>query len=183
VTRLVSVSVIGGLAGAALLLVTSDEALRTLVPVLLGLATVLLAMQQRLRRLVGRADTAADEALADAAWLPAAVGLVSVYGGFFGAGVGVMMLATLGIGIHAPLNKSNAIKQLLQLTINLAAAAFFLFSGKVWWGLVAVMAVGSTIGGAVGGRLAGQLDPAKFRMIVVAIGTVLTIYYAIRVLF
>jgi uncharacterized membrane protein YfcA len=183
VIRLVSLAVGGGLVGALLLRITSDDALRALVPVLLGLATVLLAVQQRLRKLVGRADVAQNEPLADARWLPAAVGLVSVYGGFFGAGLGVMMLATLGIGIHMPLNKSNAIKQLLQLTINLAAAVFFVFSGKVWWSLAAAMAIGSTLGGAVGGRLVGKLDPAKFRVIVVVLGATLTIYYAYNVLF
>ena len=106
-----------------------------------------------------------------------------MYGGFFGAGLGVMLLATLGIGIHLPLTASNAIKQALSLVINLTAAVFFVFSGKVWWGLAAAMAVGSTVGGAVGGRAVGKLEPAKFRVIVVALGTALTIYYAITVMF
>lgn len=180
---LVAFSMLGGLTGAALLRVTSDDSLRTLVPVLLGLATLLLAMQPRLKRMLGR-DAAADgSSLPDARWLPFAIGVVAVYGGFFGAGLGVMLLATLGIGIHLPLTASNAIKQALSLVINVTAAAFFVFSGKVWWWLVLVMAIGSMLGGALGGRLVSRLDPAKFRLIVVVAGTALTIYYAIKVLF
>jgi uncharacterized protein len=180
---LVAFSVLGGLTGAALLRVTSDDSLRTLVPVLLGLATLLLAMQPRLKRMLGR-DAAADgSTLPDAGWLPFAIGVVAVYGGFFGAGLGVMLLATLGIGIHLPLTASNAIKQALSLVINVTAAAFFVFSGKVWWWLVLVMAIGSMLGGALGGRLVSRLDPAKFRLIVVVAGTALTIYYAVKVLF
>jgi uncharacterized protein len=180
---LVAFSVLGGLTGAALLRVTSDDSLRTLVPVLLGLATLLLALQPRLKRMLGR-DAAADgSSLPDARWLPFAIGVVAVYGGFFGAGLGVMLLATLGIGIHLPLTASNAIKQALSLVINVTAAAFFVFSGKVWWWLVLVMAIGSMLGGALGGRLVSRLDPAKFRLIVVVAGTALTIYYAIKVLF
>jgi uncharacterized membrane protein YfcA len=181
--RLVGISALGGLAGAGLLLVTSDDALRNLVPVLLGLATLLLALANRIRRAVGRADVADDAELADARWLPAVIGLVAVYGGFFGAGVGVMLLAVLSIGVHQPLNRSNAIKQAMSLVINVTAASFFVFSGKVYWGLAAVMSVGSIAGGHVGGRFVGRLDPQRFRLIVVVIGAVLTVVYAVRTWF
>lgn len=170
---------IGGLAGAALLRVTSDEGLRTAIPVLLGAATLLLALQPRLRLWLGR--HAASAARPDAVWLAPVVVGVAVYGGFFGAGIGVMLLAVLGLGVHEPLTRANALKQALSLTINLVAAVFFVFSGRVWWTVAAVMGVGSWLGGVAGGRLVGRLDPERFRLVVVAIGAVITVVYGVRV--
>jgi uncharacterized protein len=181
--RLIGVAALGGLAGAALLLVTSDNLLRKLVPVLLALATGLLAASQRLKAALARPIEPGQTAPSDAVWLPFVIGLVAVYGGFFGAGIGVMLLAVLGIGVHQPLNRSNALKQVLSLTINLTAAVFFLFSGKVWWGVAAAMSVGSVVGGHFGGKLAGRLQPDRFRVLVVSIGAVLTVVYAVRVYF
>ena len=178
---LIAVSVLGGLAGAALLLVTSDDALRRLIPVLLALATLLLASANRIRVALGRTHVEGSASLVDASWLPGVVALVAVYGGFFGAGIGVMLLAVLSIGVHESLTRANAIKQVLSLVINVAAAVFFVFSGKVWWTVAAVMAVGSVTGGYLGGRLVGRLDPDRFRIVVVVIGAVLSIVYAWRV--
>lgn len=177
--NLVVAGSIGGLAGAVLLKVTSDDALRTVVPVLLALATTLLALQPRMRLWLGR--YAAGENSPDSPWLVPVVGLVAVYGGFFGAGVGVMLLAVLGLGVHQNLTRSNALKQVLSLTVNLVAALFFVFSGKVWWSVVAVMAGGSWIGGVAGGRLASRIDPERFRLVVVIVGAVVTVVYAARV--
>jgi len=180
--RLVGFAAIGGLAGAGLLLVTSNETLRKLIPVLLGLATLLLASANRIRRAVGRVHVE-GETLPDARWLPLVIALVAVYGGFFGAGIGVMLLAVLSIGVHEPLNRSNALKQVLSLVINLTAALFFVFSGRVWWYVVIAMSVGSVVGGHLGGRLVGRLDPDRFRVVVVAVGAALTVVYAARIWF
>ena len=180
--RLVGFAALGGLVGAGLLLVTSNEVLRKLIPLLLGLATLLLASANRIRRAVGRVHVE-GETLPDARWLPAVIALVAVYGGFFGAGVGVMLLAVLSIGVHDTLNRSNALKQVMSLVINVTAALFFVFSGRVWWYVVAAMAVGSVIGGHVGGRLVGRLDPDRFRTVVVIVGTVLTAVYAFKIWF
>ena len=184
--RLVLLAAFGGLVGGGLLLVTSDDALRKLVPVLLALATVLLGASNRIKRALGRSGVAEHDELADAPWLPVVLGLVAVYGGFFGAGVGVMLLAVLGIGVHQPLPKSNALKQVLSFVINVTAAVFFVVSslvgdGKVRWGLAAVMSVGSILGGLAGGKFVGRLDPDRFRWIVVAVGAVLSLVYAYRV--
>lgn len=177
--NLVIAGSIGGLAGAVLLKFTSDDALRAIVPVLLALATTMLALQPRLRLWLGR--HAANAKSPDSPWLVPVVGLVAVYGGFFGAGVGVMLLAVLGLGIHQDLTRSNALKQVLSLTVNLVAALFFVFSGKVWWSVVAVMAGGSWLGGVAGGRLVSRVDPDRFRLVVVFVGAVITIVYAARV--
>jgi uncharacterized protein len=178
--RLVGVAVAGGLVGGGLLLVTSDDALRLLVPVLLAIATVMLGLSQRLKRRLGRSSGDGTATTADAAWLPAAVGVVAVYGGFFGAGLGVMLLAVLSVGVHQGLQRSNALKQVLSLVINTVAALLFAVTGPVQWGLAAVMAVGALAGGAVGGRLVGRLDPDRFRLIVVTSGALLTLVYAWR---
>ena len=97
-----------------------------------------------------------------------------------------MLLAVLGIGVHQPLPKSNALKQVLSFVINVTAAVFFVVSslvgdGKVRWGLAAVMSVGSILGGLAGGKFVGRLDPDRFRWIVVAVGAVLSLVYAYRV--
>ncbi len=178
---LLGAGAVGGIAGALLLKFTSDDRLRTLIPVLLGVATLLLALQPRIRTLLGR--HAARPGQPDARWLAPAIGLGAVYGGYFGAGLGVMMLALLGLGVHEPLNRSNVLKQLLAFVINLVAAVLFAFSGKVWWGLAGLMAAGSLLGGVLGGRVAGRLNPERFRVVVVMVGAAVTIAYAVKVWF
>ncbi len=191
VRRLSVIAAGGGLLGSILLVLTSDDAFRVLIPALLFLATLLLATQDRLRKLLrigvpaGGGAQIADGAPAvhDPAWLLAPIGLVSVYGGYFGAGLGIMLLAVLGIVLHEPLNRLNALKQVLAFVINMAAALFFVFSGKVNWSLAAVMAVASLAGGNAGGRLAGRVQPAKLRAIVVVIGFTIAVVYAVRTWF
>lgn len=177
--RLLAAAAVGGLAGALLLNRTSDERLRQFIPLLLGSATLLLALHPTLRRRLGR--HAAGEGRPDAVWLVPAVAGAAVYGGYFGAGLGVMLLAVLGLGVHEPLNRANVLKQLLALAINLVAAVFFVFTGDVRWGLAGLMAAGSLVGGVFGGLLAGRLDPDRFRVVVVAVGAVITVVYALRV--
>ena len=111
----------------------------------------------------------------------AAVGIGAVYGGFFGAGLGVMLLAVLGIALDGTLNEANAMKQLLSLATNATAAVLFLFSGRVYWWVALVMAVAAMVGGYTGGRLADKLDAARFRIVVVIAGAVLTVVYAVKV--
>jgi uncharacterized membrane protein YfcA len=94
----------------------------------------------------------------------------AVYGGFFGAGLGIMLLAILGVFSVETLTKSNALKQALSLVINLVAAVFFAFSGHVRWSLVPVMAVASIAGGVLGGRLATRISADLLRRLVVIAG-------------
>ena len=185
IRRLAIVAAAGGLAGSILLVLTSDEAFRKLIPGLILLATVLLAGQERLRRRLRR-----DHALTDAdgnavdphdpSWLPIPVFFMSIYGGYFGAGLGIMLLAVLGIVLQDPLNRLNALKQVLAFVITVTAALFFLTSGKVYWVVALVMAITSLVGGAAGGRVAGSVRPEVLRAIVVIIGLSVSIAYAIR---
>jgi uncharacterized membrane protein YfcA len=172
---------LGGLVGSIVLLLTSDEAFRNLVPVLLLVATLLLAGQDRIRSILRLqpAGAVASEA-ADPTWLPFPVFLVSLYGGYFGAGLGIMLLAVLGLALHDVLPRLNALKQVLALVINGTAAVFFLFSGKVYWVVGLVMAVTSLLGGSVGGRLAGAVQPARLRLVVVVIGLSVSVAYAVK---
>ena len=110
----------------------------------------------------------------------AIVFVASIYGGYFGAGLGIVFLAVLGVFLPDDLTDVNALKQAMSVVVNVTASLFFLFSGKVWWGAAAVMAVGALVGGNLGGRLAGRLDPNVFRWLVVAIGVVVAVVYAVR---
>jgi len=113
-------------------------------------------------------------------WVVAPVALAAVYGGYFGAGLSVIVLATLGLLIDDSLTRLNALKQSVALCVNVAAAIFFLFTGQVVWPAALVMAVGALIGGALGGRLAGRIRPSILRWIVVTIGFVVGVGYLLR---
>jgi uncharacterized membrane protein YfcA len=178
---LAAVSAVGGLAGSILLVVVSAATFRTVVPYLILLACATLLAQDRLRRMVARAGSAAppDEAAEHrpgAAEL-AAVLLCSVYGGFFGAGLGIMLLAVIGLFSDAGFVRSNALKQALSLIVNAIAALFLVFSGKVEWVYAVVMAATSTLGGALGGRYVQVIDPRVLRAGVVVLGCVVAIRY------
>jgi uncharacterized membrane protein YfcA len=101
----------------------------------------------------------------------------AVYGGFFGAGLGIMLLAVLGLFSSENLVKVNAVKQVLSFVINLVAAAFFAFSNQVSWELVPIMAVGSLIGGAGGGRLVRLVNPSVLRRVVVVAGVAVAVSF------
>ena len=89
-------------------------------------------------------------------------------------------LAVLGLFLDDTLTRLNALKQCISLATNVAAAVFFLFSGLVIWPLAIIMAAGALIGGAIGGHVAGRIDPGRLRWTIVAIGTVVGLYYLIR---
>jgi len=180
IRRLTVAAALGGLAGSVLLLLTSDDAFRNLIPVLLLVATLLLAGQDRIRKVLRLGAGGVVTEAADPTWLPVPVFFVSMYGGYFGAGLGIMLLAVMGLVLHDSLPRLNALKQVLAFAINGTAALFFLTSGKVYWVVALVMAVASLAGGNVGGRLAGAVQPAKLRLVVVTIGLAVAIGYALK---
>jgi uncharacterized protein len=101
----------------------------------------------------------------------------SVYGGFFGAGLGIMLLAVLGLLTTRPLLEVNALKQALSFVINLVAACFFAISGRVEWELVPVMAVAAIIGATLGTRLVRVIDPVYLRRLVVVVGIAVAVAF------
>jgi len=175
----VPASIVGGVLGGFLLLQTGEKLFRDLVPFLILLASVLLAIQDPVRAwLVRRMGEHHSENLQKITWLP--VGLASIYGGYFGAGLSVIVLSALGLTLEDTLTRLNALKQAVAFSVNIAAAIFFLFSGKVLWSAALVMAVGALIGGTLGGKLAGRIKPSTLRWTVVTIGVIVAIIYFIR---
>lgn len=171
---------IGGIIGGVLLLNTGERLFRSLVPFLILLASALLAIQDPVRAWLARRAAQNGAGAASEKWVALPVGLAAIYGGYFGAGLSVIVLAVLGITLEDTLTRLNGLKQAVAFSTNIAAAIFFLFSGKVVWPAALVMAVGAVIGGALGGRLAGRVKPSTLRWIVVTIGVTVSIVYLLR---
>jgi uncharacterized membrane protein YfcA len=177
---LLPAAVLGGLVGGLLLLNTSEKLFRELVPFLILAASLLLAVQEPLRRwLVARAERGGGSHLGEQ-WAAIPIFFAAIYGGYFGAGLSVIILAVLALVLDDSLTRLNGLKQAVAFVTNLTAAVFFLFSGQVVWSAAAVMAVGALIGGALGGRLAGRIQPATLRRVVVVVGILVSIAYFVR---
>lgn len=171
--------ILGGLAGSFLLLRTDDRMFRAIVPFLILLACLLLALQERVRSWLAQ-RAGASPAFAASAWVALPVGLAAVYGGYFGAGLSVIVLAVLGLAWEDTLTRLNALKQAVAFGVNVTAALFFVFSGRVVWPAAAATAAGAVVGGALGGKLARTVRPATLRWTVVGIGVVIAVTYWIR---
>lgn len=163
---------IGGVAGALLLLHTGESAFQVVVPFLLVFAAVLLAAQGRIRAWLTRGAHAAG-----AGWAVAAVGLAAIYGGYFGAGLGVIVLASLAVALDDNLVRLNALKQSISLAVNVAAAIVFAGSGRVEWPAALAMAVGALIGGAAGGAVASRVPAHVLRTVVIVVALAVAAYY------
>jgi len=173
---LVPVSAVGGVIGAILLLHTGEAAFATIVPYLILFAAVLLAVQDHLRGwLLAMTGAGRSEA-----WAAVPVGLAAVYGGYFGAGLGVMLLAAFGVLVGDSLIRLNALKQAVSLAINVAAAVVFLFSDQIDWPIACVMFAASLAGGALGGAIASRIPPAVLRWTVVTLAVIVAIVYLAR---
>lgn len=173
-------SIVGGLIGGILLLNTEERMFRTLVPFLILLASGLLALQDPIRAWLQKRTRAAGKHTAHNTWVILPIGIAAIYGGYFGAGLSVIVLAILGLIFEGSLTKLNALKQAISLSINVTAAVFFIFSGQVVWQAALVMAVGALVGGSIGGRLASRIKPSALRWLVVTIGVVVAGIYIIR---
>ncbi len=173
-------SVVGGLAGSLLLLKTPQRVFLHLIPWLLLGGTLLFAFGNKIRAMAGRSHVVAD--LGEMSWQAITMAsiaelLVAIYGGYFGAGIGFMllgMLAALGVrDIHA----MGAIRTLLSVVINAAAVLTFIFARAVFWPHCLVMIAGAMAGGWFGAHYAQKADPRKVRLVVIAIGLAMTAYY------
>lgn len=171
---------LGGVAGGVLLLHTAESTFRTLVPYLILLATALLAIEGPVRRWQARRSADNGGKPGRGLWKAIPVFMASVYGGYFGAGLSVIVLAVLALISNQSLTRVNALKQVIGLFVNIAAALFFLFSGQVVWSATVVMAIGSLAGGVVGGLVAAWVSPSVLRAIVVVFGIVISIVYFVR---
>lgn len=165
--RLVPASVAGGLTGAILLLLLPSSVFRRVVIVLIAIALVLVVFQPAIsRRLVARHGTRHHVTPA----LAVLVGLAGVYGGYFGAAQGIVLIALLGIFLDDHLQRLNGTKNVLAMTVNLTASAVFILSTEVDWKIVACIAVGSVVGGQIGATYGRRLDPRALRALIVVVG-------------
>jgi len=172
-------AVIGGIIGGILLLNSSDQVFDRLIPFLILLAAALLAFQDTLRSWLQRRQGDENGHIPEIfAVLP--IALASIYGGYFGAGLGVIELAILGLFLKDNLTRLNALKQLLSLVVNVAASWFFLFSNQVYWSAAIVIAIGSLIGGLLGGKLARIISPSYLRWTVVILSIITATVYFLR---
>ncbi|MDQ6783381.1 MAG: sulfite exporter TauE/SafE family protein [Actinomycetota bacterium] len=182
----------GALAGALLLQVTPDSLFKTVVPFLILAACAALVFQDRVRDWVkarppesavpghdaatSETGTSREAVCGESAWLlPAIIALGGIYGGFFGAGLGIMILALLGLFSDAGMVRNNAVKQVLAFVINLIAAAVFAVGRHVSWSLVPSLAIGSIIGGIIGARTVHLVRPLYLRTFVVLFGLAVAI--------
>ncbi len=164
-------SVAGGLTGGWLLLSTGAERFARIVPFLVLGATVLFMLNGPLGRwLRRRGSGGADAEVGGGPFFFVAQFLVGVYGGYFGAGIGILMLAVLGLIGFTDIHRMNAIKVWGALLMNVVAAALFAWKGVVLWPLAIVMAVGAIVGGYGGSRLAMRVGQAWVRRAVVVVG-------------
>ncbi len=173
-------SVIGGVLGGLLLLNTGEKLFRVMVPYLILLAALLLAVADPVRNWVNRRIVSLEPGSEKLVWSIIPIGLAAVYGGYFGAGLSVIVIAVLGLMLSDSLTKLNALKQIISFSVNIAAAVFFVFSGNVLWSAAAVMAVFALLGGVIGGRIAGRVKPSTLRWLVVGIGLVVAVFYFIN---
>jgi hypothetical protein len=181
-----ALSAVGGaLAGSILLLTTPAHAFSVVTPYLVLLAALLFAVQPlvagRVRRRQAASGTAGGAVAApdsdgapgkDRSLISAHVGtfLGSVYGGYFGAGLGVILLAVLGTVLPGEMNRTSALRSILSLVVSSTSALVFLVHGSVAWADAGLLAVSSIVGGYLGARIARRLPPMVFRVLVVGLG-------------
>jgi uncharacterized membrane protein YfcA len=177
IVRFGVVAALGGIAGSVLLLTTPSEAFDVVVPVLVLLASLLLAVQPLLTSRLRRADDAG--ATRDPVWLYVSLFLATVYGGYFGGALGVILVGVLGLALHR-LKLANALKSVLSaVTATVTVIVFSLF-GPVHWLVVAVAAPLSLAGGFLGARIATRIPTTPLRVFIVTFGVAVSIYLFLR---
>jgi hypothetical protein len=171
--RLAVASILGGTLGAVLFLVLAPSVFKAVVLVLIGLALVLIMAQPLIARRAGtEAGRSPSRALSPGLFF--AVFLVAIYGGYFGGGQGIMLLAILGLFLRESLQNVNGTKNVLAATANAVAAIAFTIAGHIAWEPALLLAAGSGAGGMLGSRFGLKLSPKLLRAIIVTVG-VLTI--------
>lgn len=166
----------GGLLGGILLLATPERLFVLVVPALIGLATLVFAFAKPIQTFVtSRLDAGDSASLRALLVVPA-----SAYGGYFGAGLGVILMAVLSATSPWDLRSANAVKNVLSVLTNAAAIVYFVFSNVISWPETVVMLVAALAGGYAGGRLLKILPSQKVRQTIIIIGSLMTVFYAWR---
>jgi uncharacterized membrane protein YfcA len=179
--RLGTASLTGGVLGAVLLLALPDAAFNAIVPVLIAAGCVLVLVQPYVGRWVAARAAARGRVVPEhgALWVWAMVLLTGVYGGYFGAAQGVLLMAVMGIGIQDSLQRLNGVKNVLAGLVNGIAAVIFIVIADVDWVVVALIGVGSVIGGQIGATVGRRLPPWLLRLVIVVVGTAAVIGFVV----
>jgi uncharacterized protein len=167
VLRLGGMSVAGGITGAVLLLVLPAAAFKAIVPVFIALALVLVVLQPRLVGMLARREINLEQGVLV---VPLAVYLAGVYGGYFGAAQGILLLGVLGAALAQDLQRTNALKNVLVGLVNGVAAVYFALAAHVDWGPAGIIAGASILGAQLGARYGRRLPPNALRAVIVVVG-------------
>ncbi|MEK6285858.1 MAG: sulfite exporter TauE/SafE family protein [Acidobacteriota bacterium] len=178
-------SIVGGLIGARLLLLTPSPLFASIVPFLILFATILFAAGEPIRRRLapnGNPESSTERAPTRSRWIAAMVFqfFVAIYGGYFGAGMGILMLAALGLMGLTDIHRMNGLKNFFAVCINVVAAAYFIVSGRVEWPYAMVMVAGGIAGGYGGAGLARKLGRRFVRRAVIVIGVLMALSLLLR---
>jgi uncharacterized protein len=165
---LMAASTTGGIIGAVLLLTLPASAFKAIVPVFIVIALLLIIFQPRLTGLLGEHRRGAGQRAGPIANF--AVMVAGIYGGYFGAAQGIMLLAILSLAMDEDLQKINSVKVVLAGLVNLISGLIFIFAAHVSWGPAGLIAAGSIIGGVVGARYGRRLPPSALRAVIVVVG-------------
>ena len=166
--RFGAASLLGGITGAVVLLVLPESAFEAIVPAFIGIALVSIGLQPQLERLVAEHRPPPE---ADGTGLPRLlVYLAGVYGGYFGAAQGILLLAILGLALPDDLQRVNALKNVLAGIVNGVAAVVFIAVAEVAWVPAALIAAGSVVGAQLAARYGRRLSPQALRVLIVAVG-------------
>jgi hypothetical protein len=172
--QIILLSILGGLIGGFLLVHSDEQSFRILIPYLILFATLLLVLQVPIKRWIQyRSDTHSPRSSVQYGGF-LLLFLSSVYGGYFGAGVSVIVIAVLGLLYDDSLASLNILKLAISFSVNVTAAVFFIFSGTIEWLIVLVMSVGSILGGLLGGTLVEKINPDLFRWVIICVGLLLS---------
>lgn len=172
-----AISLAGGLVGALLLLRTQEAVFERLIPYLLLLATAVFALSPRLTRLTRRLSGKGHGGPGQRAAVLALYFAVAIYGGFFGAGLGILTLAVLSLLGLDNIHEMNALKALQTALVNGVAVAAFVVAGVIQWPAALLMATGAIVGGYGGAAIARKVKPAYVRALVIVISVSLTLYF------
>ena len=172
--RLAPAACVGAAAGCALLLSTPTRAFDVVVPFLVIAASLLIGAQPAIaRRITSEHETHPRE-------LVVAVGIAAVYGGYFGGGLGVILLAVIGLTLAQPLRETNALKSIVSLIVATVSLVAFAIFGPVHWTEVAIIAPTALIGGVLGGRIAATVNERALRIAIVGLGLGVGVWLAVR---
>ena len=173
VLRLGAASLLGGVAGALLLLWLPSSAIDAIVPALIALGVALVVLGPRIQRSVAaRAESRGGIPDHGVWWVWPAVAAAGVYGGYFGAAQGVLLMAILGIGVADSMQRHTATKNVLALIVNAVAALVFIAVADIDWTVAGLIAIGSVIGGQIGATVGRRLPPVLLRAVIATVGVV-----------